>query len=92
MLRNIGGFIFPPVRIEVWGGASEKSLKLLKVITPEMPVKETPNSENLVFDAPFETQDLSCIKLVARPLSKLPAWHPGKGEKAWIFVDEVFVN
>lgn len=92
MLRNVGGFIFPPVRIEVWGGANEKSLKLLKVITPEMPVKETPNSENLTFDVGFEPQQLSCIKLVAKPLSKLPAWHPGKGEKAWIFVDEVFVN
>ena len=92
MLRNVGGFIFPPVRIEVWGGANEKSLKLLKVITPEMPVKETPNSENLIFDAGFESQELSCIKLVAKPLSKLPAWHPGKGEKAWVFVDEVFVN
>ncbi|MNL25277.1 hypothetical protein D3C87_1467530 [compost metagenome] len=51
MFRNVGGYIFPPVRIEVWGGANEKSLKLLKVITPEMPVKETPNSENLIFDA-----------------------------------------
>ncbi|MNY68403.1 hypothetical protein D3C86_2061590 [compost metagenome] len=57
-----------------------------------MPVKETPNSENLIFDAGFEPQQLSCIKLVAKPLSKLPAWHPGKGEKAWVFVDEVFVN
>ena len=92
MLRNVGGFIFPPVRIEVWGGANEKSLKLLKVITPEMPVKETPNSENLIFDAGFAPQELSCIKLVAKPLGKLPSWHPGKGEKAWVFVDEVFVN
>lgn len=92
MLRNVGGFIFPPTRIEVWGGANEKSLKLLKVISPQMPVKETPNSENLVFDAEFESMELSCIKIVAKPLAKLPAWHPGKGEKAWVFVDEVFVN
>ncbi|WP_149240964.1 FN3 associated domain-containing protein [Dyadobacter sp. 32] len=92
MLRNVGGFIFPPVRIEVWGGANEKSLKLLKIITPEMPVKETPNSDYLVFNAEFDSQKLSCIKLVAKPLAKLPAWHPGKGEKAWVFVDEVFVN
>jgi mono/diheme cytochrome c family protein/uncharacterized membrane protein len=92
MLRNIGGYIFPPVRIEVWGGNDEKSLKLLKVIKPEMPVKETPNSDILVFEADFPSQELRCLKLVAVPLSKLPPWHPGKGEKAWIFVDEVFVN
>ncbi len=92
MLRNVGGFIFPPVRIEVWGGANEKSLKLLKVLSPEMPVKETSNSELLSLEATFDPQELSCIKLIAKPLSKLPVWHPGKGEKAWVFVDEVFVN
>jgi hypothetical protein len=92
MLRNVGGYIFPPVRIEVWGGGDEKSLRLLKVITPEMPVKETPNSGSLIFEAGFDLQSVSCIKLVAKPLAKLPAWHAGKGEKAWVFVDEVFVN
>jgi len=92
MLRNIKGFIFPPVRVEVWGGKDEKSLKLLKVLTPEMPDEKTGNGEGLSLEADFQQQELSCIKLVAKPLAKLPAWHPGKGEKAWVFVDEVFVN
>ncbi|TDE12411.1 FN3 associated domain-containing protein [Dyadobacter psychrotolerans] len=92
MLRNVGGFIFPPVRVEVWGGKDEKNLKLLKVLTPEMPVQTTGNVENLSLEADFALQELSCIKLIAKPLAKLPLWHPGKGEKAWVFVDEVFVN
>ena len=92
MLRNIKGFIFPPVRIEVWGGKDEKSLKLLKVLTPEMPDEKTANGESLSLEADFQQQELSCIKLIAKPLAKLPAWHPSKGEKAWVFVDEVFVN
>jgi hypothetical protein len=92
MLRNVGGFIFPPTRLEVWGGISEKQMKLLKVITPEMPVKTTANSENLVYDFNFSAQEISCLKVVAKPLGKLPSWHPGKGQKAWIFMDEVFVN
>ncbi|MDQ6478780.1 FN3 associated domain-containing protein [Dyadobacter sp. LHD-138] len=92
MLRNVGGYIFPPARIEVWGGANEKQMKLLKVLTPEMPVKETSNSENLVFDFDFDMQEIGCFKIIAKPLSKLPPWHPGKGEKAWVFIDEVFVN
>lgn len=92
MLRNVGGFIFPPVRIEVWGGSDEKSLKLLKTITPQMPDKTTSNVDDLVFEADFVPQEISCIKVIARPLAKLPAWHPGKGQKAWVFVDEVLVN
>jgi uncharacterized membrane protein len=92
MLRNVGGFIFPPVRVEIWGGKDERNLKLLKVLTPDMPVQTTGNVENLSLEADFETQELSCIRILARPLAKLPSWHPGKGEKAWVFVDEVFVN
>lgn len=92
MLRNVAEFIFPPVRIEVWGGANEKSLKLLKVLTPAMPVKETPNKEMITFEAAFAGQEVSCLKVVAKPIAVLPEWHPGKGKKGWVFVDEVFVN
>jgi uncharacterized membrane protein YphA (DoxX/SURF4 family) len=92
MLQSINGYIFPPVKVEVWGGANENNLKLLKTITPDRPVKETQNVDNLAIEADFQPQYISCIKIKAVPLNKLPAWHPGKGEKAWIFVDEVFVN
>jgi hypothetical protein len=92
MLRNIGSYIFPPTRIEVWGGANEKSLKLLKVITPEVPTKDLPGAVNLVYEAGFEPQQLSCIKVIAKPLAKIPDWHGGKGGKGWLFIDELIVN
>jgi uncharacterized membrane protein len=92
MLRNVGGYIFPPVLIEVWGGSDEKSLKLLKTLTPQIPDKTTSNVGDLVLEADFTPQEISCIKVIAKPLSKLPDWHPGKGQKAWVFVDEVLVN
>jgi len=28
----------------------------------------------------------------AKNIKTLPDWHPGAGEKAWIFVDEVIVE
>jgi uncharacterized membrane protein len=92
MLRNVGGYIFPPVKIEVWGGADEHNMKLLKTLNPQMPDKTTENVDNMVFEADFAPLELNCIKVIAKPLTKLPVWHPGKGEKAWVFVDEVFVN
>lgn len=91
-LRSFGSFIFEPTRIEVWGGVDPKTLKLLKVITPGVPAKDIPGTENIVYEAGFEPQQLSCIKLVAKPLAKIPAWHSGKGNKGWLFVDEVIVN
>jgi hypothetical protein len=88
----VGAYIFPPVKIEVWGGGNEKNMKLLKTLNPQMPDNTTENVDNMVFAVDFDPQELSCIKVIAKPLAKLPLWHPGKGEKAWIFVDEVFVN
>ncbi len=92
MLRNVGGFIFPPTKIEVWGGKDKSNMKLLKILNPTMLDEKTGNVENLVFEADFQSQELSCIKIIAKPLAKLPLWHPGKGQRAWIFMDEVFVN
>ena len=92
MFRNVGGFIFPPHKIEIWGGMDEKNLHLLKTLSPEMPDKTTSNVKNIIFTADFAPQQLSCVKVIAKPLGKLPAWHPGKGQKAWVFVDEVLVN
>jgi hexosaminidase len=29
------------------------------------------------------------VKVVATNFGKIPDWHPGKGEPAWLFVDEI---
>lgn len=91
MLQQIGAYIFPPQQVEVWGGTDKNNLKLLSKTKPEQPGKET-GQENLAIKCDFNKTTVSCIKLVVTPVRSLPAWHPGKGEKAWAFVDEVFVN
>ena len=32
------------------------------------------------------------IKFEIENLKKCPDWHPGKGGKAWLFLDEIYVN
>jgi hypothetical protein len=66
-------------------------MKRLGSITPTQPSKGEPN-ENIAVTCEFAATDVKYIKVVAKPLAKLPKWHPGKGEKAWIFIDEVLVN
>src|ERR1041385_3876819 len=34
-----GGWLFPPAKVELWGGADEAHLKLIKSLTPEQPKK-----------------------------------------------------
>ncbi len=90
-LVDVGSYIFPAKLIEIWGGQDLKTLKLLGKIEPQQPTKSIPSSMK-GFECKFATVKAKYIKIVAVPVPKLPKWHAGKGEKAWIFMDEILVN
>ncbi len=83
--------IFPPGILEIWGGENEGNLRKLTTLTPDMPVKKSPH-EIKALVASFPTQPVACLKIIARPLKEIPAWHPNKGKQALLLVDEVFIN
>lgn len=91
MLKNTGSFIFPPVKVEVWGGADKEHLKLLGTINPRIPEKDEP-AALIQEQVSFAPSQIKCIKIIAQHLKVLPAWHAGKGQPAWVFVSEVVVN
>ncbi|TDE10265.1 c-type cytochrome domain-containing protein [Dyadobacter psychrotolerans] len=83
--------IFPPEVVEVWGGPNAHQLKLLTRMKPSLPVKgEKPVLKSV--EGNFKAETVSCLKIVARPLSKIPEWHRSKGGKALLLVDEMFLN
>ena len=87
---NIGGYVFPPTEVEVWAGKNRQQLKLIKSLKPQIPKGYSPQRTE-AFDISLESADAySIYKIVAKPISKLPAWHSGKGKKGWFIVDEVF--
>lgn len=90
-LIDIGNYIMPPKEVQVWGGTSASDLVLLKTINPQQPDKITPMSLQ-GFECSFNPRQVRVLKLVGKSVQKLPTWHPGKGDKGWFFVDEVFVN
>lgn len=86
---NLGGYIFPPTDVEVWGGESAKEIKLIKSIKVEQPsAYRSQRMEALAIS--FEPSSYTYYKVVAKPVSKLPLWHGGKGQKGWFFIDEIF--
>lgn len=91
-LRNISPYIMPPVSVEVWGGESPSSLKLLGKIKPTPATKEDVMAEILPLEVSFTPANYKCFKVIAVPVSKMPDWHPGKGDRGWVFVDEILVN
>ena len=88
---DINSYLMPPQEIEVWGGNDKASMHLLKRLQPEQPTKEKPGYLTS-YDVNFTPGNLKIVKLIMKPVNKLPAWHRGKGDKGWIFADEVFFN
>lgn len=90
-LLDPGAYIMPPKAIEVWGGNSPGTLKLLGTVVPNQPTKGEPGLLT-AYSCSFPETSLRYITVKIKPLAALPAWHPGKGTKAWFFTDEIFVN
>jgi uncharacterized membrane protein len=90
-LVDIGSYIMPALAVEVWGGSDAGHLKLLSRNTPPQPTMSQPSYLKAV-ELSFTPVTIKYLKIVAVPVAKLPLWHQGKGERGWVFVDEVFVN
>lgn len=86
-----GSYIMPPATLAVYAIREDGRLSLLKEMKPDQPSSEEPGIRK-TYILSFPAQETAAIKVVAKPLSVLPAWHRGKGDKAWFFVDEIFVN
>ena len=82
--------IFPPARVEVWGGPSKDKLKLITTFTPLQPDKANKPVIKLI-EGKFKPHEVSYLKIIAQPTA-LPEWHRGKGKPALLLVDEVFLN
>jgi len=90
-LQDAGSWIWMPKRVEVelsidgqtfgpsFSIANEVSERQEGVLTRDF-VKSLP------------PQNARYIRIRAVNFGKIPAWHPGSGGDAWIFVDEILVN
>jgi len=90
-IRHLENNALLPQVVEVWGGRDPQHLKLLGTHRP-VAAKLGDPPLIVTMEVQFKAQELSCIKLVAKTIRKLPEWHPGKGNPAVLFVDEIFVN
>jgi uncharacterized membrane protein len=90
-LVDIGSYIMPPLAVEVWGGNDASHLKLLSRNTPAQPNITQPAYLKAI-ELSFTPVTVKYLKIIALPVVKLPLWHPGKGQRGWVFADEVFVN
>ena len=83
--------IFPPESVEVWGATVENQWKLLSKFKPAIPKENFPHTLPLI-GTRFKPSTVKYIKIVAKPLEKIPGWHPSKDKRALFLVDEMFFN
>ena len=84
-------YVFPPVVVSVFGSNDKKQFQLLSTqkITPyQKNNKDQVKSD--VIHIPLKSQPFKYYKIEAQNLPRIPDWHPGKGEKGWLFIDEIF--
>lgn len=91
VLVDINSYIMPPLGVEIWGGMEENNLRKLGSITPQQPSASQP-AYMRGYECRFEKTEVKYLKLIAQPVRHLPSWHRGKGDKGWVFVDEILLN
>ncbi len=90
-LLDIGGYIFPPESVEVWGGTNINKLKRITSIKPAQPTAYK-NNQRYLLNYTFKPEHVSILKIIAKPIHALPSWHSSKGQRGHFFVDELGVN
>ena len=89
---DIGAYIFPIKSMVVEGSNDGKNFKsIAETKFPDATQSDPRMAQPFSCNFPPETT-YKYYKFTVANLKKLPLWHRGKGEPAWIFVDEIFLN
>lgn len=87
--QNMGSYLMPPSKVTIWGGTSPDMLTPVKKVSLPLPEGYQPNQVKGI-DLTIPPSSFAYYKITAHPISQLPEWHRGQGDKAWLFIDELF--
>lgn len=90
-LSSTGSWIFPPKGVVLEG--SRNGIDFFPVVTwAPKNATEKPADGPLLIEIPITYKKLRWIKVTVQNQGQLPAWHPGAGKDAWLFIDELFID
>jgi hypothetical protein len=84
-------YVFPPTEVRVFGSNDKKQFALLS--TQKIAPYTKSNKDQVKSDVVhmlLKNQPFKYYKIESQNLPRIPDWHPGKGEKGWLFIDEIF--
>ena len=90
-LHNINAYIFLPKDVEFSVSNDGDNFVMMNKL-----INDTPQNDNNLFIKTFEYKPENIsgrfIHFKAANIGTCPPWHPGAGDKAWLFADEITVE
>jgi len=82
--------VFLPAMVEFLVSSDGKTFQSVATIKHAIPVKEP--TKHLTLTTKIDPVVARYLRVHAKSLGTIPDWHPARGRKAWLFVDELLVN
>lgn len=89
-LSHPGAWIFPPARISI--DVSHDGMYFEKKIEEVVPALQKAMDASLATYHLDINEDVLAIRIHFDNVQKIPDWHDGAGNEAWLFMDEIIFN
>ena len=87
-------WVFAPAQVEVQFSADGKTFSdpIPASITYDA-AAETMNTTQLqIVTIPVDRENVRFVRIIARPISRIPQWHRAKGLNPWLMIDEIEIK
>jgi hexosaminidase len=90
-LQNVVSWIFLPSRVEYSVSDDGVTFRTIGTIMNDHPGSDGPMG---IHPYALDGTDIRAryVRVMAKTIGLCPDWHPGKGERSWLFIDEIVVE
>ncbi|MBO9619238.1 MAG: family 20 glycosylhydrolase [Niabella sp.] len=90
-LQNYGQWIFFPQWVKFEVSADGTNYTELAMVKNTIPATDQ-SAQTKDFTARFDSRSFRYLRITAKNLGQCPKGHPGEGQPAWLFCDEIIVE
>ncbi|MCW3077008.1 MAG: alpha-mannosidase [Bacteroidetes bacterium] len=90
-LQDTRSWIIFPKQVAIYFSSDNKNFKLLQIIKNKINPKDY-TIQLQRFVTQLKSENVRYIKIIAKNFGQLPEWHQGKGDGAFIFIDEIEIK
>ncbi len=87
-------WVFAPaeVMVAVSADGQEYTDYMPASITYDASLEEMNTTQLQVLTVPIDREQVRFVRVLAKPIARIPEWHRAKGLKPWIMMDEIKIN